>query len=61
MSETPDKPAGTEKHPPDANPERQGPGRDMPEKSAPDEAPPDKEPRPEASPGEPGVSGPKRP
>jgi hypothetical protein len=60
MSETPDKPTGTETHPPDSNPERQGPEQDRPQSPRPEEAPPDNEPRPEASPGEPGVSGPKR-
>jgi len=60
MAETPDKPAGTESHPPDENPERQGPRPDRPEETGGEQAPPDREPRPEASPGEPGVTSPKQ-
>jgi hypothetical protein len=60
MPETPDKPAGTESHPPDENPERQGPERGRPKGTPAEEPPPDREPRPEASPGEPGITSPKQ-
>jgi hypothetical protein len=62
MDRTPDKPAGTEQHPPDVNPARQGPGEGKPRRDEQSEKRPPGtgEPRPEASPGEPGVSGPKQ-
>jgi hypothetical protein len=61
MDETPDKPEGAEQHPADENPERQGPGGPPPaeDESGGDEAT-GNEPRPEASPGEPGVTSPKQ-
>jgi hypothetical protein len=60
MERTPDKPPGTEQHPPGENPERQGPGAPT-EQAPPDaERPQTGEPPPEASPGEPGVTNPKR-
>jgi hypothetical protein len=60
MPETPDKPAGTESHPPDVNPERQGPNPDRPRNPKGDQPPKDKRPSPEASPGMPGIPGPKQ-
>ena len=60
MAGTPDKPEGTETHPPDRNPGRQGPEKDGQERPGRDERPKNTEPRPEASPGEPGVTSPKR-
>jgi len=61
MTRTPDKPAGTETHPPGRNPERQGPGSDAADKPGGKRPKPaSDEPRPEASPGAPGISGPKR-
>lgn len=58
-----DKPAGTEQHPPGANPARQGPDRG---KADPEQPPPDAQPpasgavEPEGSPGEPGITSPQR-
>jgi hypothetical protein len=63
MGDQPDKPEGTEQHPPNVNPARRGPGEDGAEGSSRGKDPPPPasgEPRPEASPGERGVSGPKR-
>ena len=62
MDDTPDKPAGTEQHPPDRNPARQGPGEGGGAESPIEEGgqrtdatPPD-----DAAPGERGVTAPKR-
>jgi hypothetical protein len=62
MDETPDKPAGTEDHPPDRDPARQGPSEGGGDEAAIDEGdqrtdatPPD-----EGSPGERGITAPKR-
>jgi hypothetical protein len=61
MSKTPDKPEGTEQHPPGRNPARQGPDKGHREDAGPETRPPGTgEPRPEASPGEPGVTSPKQ-
>ena len=56
-----DRPAGTEEHPPAENPERQGPDGAEEEEQAPSAPPPSTgEPAPEGSPGEPGVTSPRR-
>jgi hypothetical protein len=60
MAETPDKPAGSESHPPGVNPARQGPSQGKEEAPQRPPTPKEREPRPEASPGEPGVTSPKR-
>lgn len=60
-ADTPDKPDGTEKHPPGRNPSRQGPGEGDEKQAQRKQRPAATgEPRPEASPGEPGVTAPKR-
>jgi hypothetical protein len=59
--QTPDKPEGTEQHPPNVNPGRQGPDEASDQGAEPQTRPPATgEPRPEASPGEPGVTSPKQ-
>jgi hypothetical protein len=61
MAKTPDKPEGTEQHPPGRDPARQGPDDGRRKAAEPQTRPPATgEPRPEASPGEPGVTSPKR-
>ena len=57
MERTPDKPPGTEKHPPNIDPGRGGGGE--PDESR-EEDRPQREPPPEASPGEEGVPQPRR-
>lgn len=61
---TPDKPAGTELHPANANPARQGPGTPpvSPKQAFQNnaQAPATGKPAPGASPGQPGVPHPKR-
>jgi len=61
---TPDKPAGTEQHPPNTNPARQGPGTPpvSPKQAFQNnaQAPATGKPAPGASPGQPGVPHPKR-
>lgn len=60
MDKTPDKPRGSERHPPGRNPERQGPdpgqADDRREEPSRDTA----EPHPEEAPGRPGVTRPKQ-
>jgi hypothetical protein len=61
MDETSDKPAGSEQHPPNVNPGRQGPGRDRgDDDEVRDRQSEQSGPPPEGSPGEPGVTSPKR-
>ena len=58
---TPDKPAGTEQHPPDSNPGRQGPGDDgAPSAPGSEDERNDHEPPAESGPGEPGIPAPRR-
>jgi hypothetical protein len=62
MEGTPDKPEGTEQHPPDQNSERQGPASE-PEPASKEGGkvePATPEPRPETAPGEPGITNPKQ-
>jgi hypothetical protein len=61
MSDTPDKPEGTEQHPPNHDPARQGPDRsERPERDEAGQQRQDAGPPQEGSPGEPGVTTPKR-
>jgi len=60
VPETPDKPAGTETHPPGSNPERQGPGGKPEGTGQEQREPKTPEPRPETGLGAPGISRPKQ-
>ncbi len=60
MEETPDKPPGTEQHPPDEEPARQGPGGEPPRQPTKEQTEPPEQPAPESAPDEEGVSSPER-
>jgi hypothetical protein len=62
MEREPDKPPGTEQHPPDTDPARRGPEKEEPAgpPTEDEDERPQREPPPEASPGEEGVTSPRR-